>query len=162
MIPFPDNVKVSVIMYFSLRLPFEAFRAKRSANTLSKWLKSEWRNELKPKDVKFLFTSDVSTSPRPARVWCVTCMCLCCEVCMLYVLEYILLPTKDSKGKADIYLSMYVFIFGCQDCEVVIDTLYGLDGWASNPGGSEISRTVRTVLRPTLPSVEWVPGLSRG
>lgn len=80
---------------------------------------------------------------------------------MLCVLEYIFLLTKDSKGKVDIYLSMYVFIFGGQDCEVVIDTLYGLDGWASNPGGSEISRTDRTALRPTLPSVEWVPGLSR-
>jgi len=45
---------------------------------------------------------------------------------------------------------------------VGIETDYGLDGLGSNPGGDEIFRPSRPALRPTQPSVQWVPGLSRG
>jgi len=45
---------------------------------------------------------------------------------------------------------------------VGIATDYGLDGLGSNPGGDEIFRPSRPVLRPTQPPVKWVPGLSRG
>ena len=36
------------------------------------------------------------------------------------------------------------------------------DGPGSNPGGDEIVRPSRPVLRPTQPPVKWVPGLSEG
>jgi hypothetical protein len=46
---------------------------------------------------------------------------------------------------------------------VGIATDYGLDG----PGiescwGRDFSQTSRPAMRPTQPSVQWVPGLSRG
>jgi len=41
-------------------------------------------------------------------------------------------------------------------------TDYGLDCPGSNAGGDEIFRLSRPALRPTQPSVKWVPGLSRG
>jgi len=48
-------------------------------------------------------------------------------------------------------------------CSLVgIATDYGLDGLGSNPSGDEIFRPSIPVLRPTQPSVKWVPGLSRG
>ena len=43
-----------------------------------------------------------------------------------------------------------------------IATDYGLDGPGSNPGGDEIFRPSRPALGPIQPSVQWVPGLSRG
>jgi len=45
---------------------------------------------------------------------------------------------------------------------VGIATDYGLDGPGSNPGWDEIFRPSRPVLGLTQPSVQWVPGLSRG
>ena len=45
---------------------------------------------------------------------------------------------------------------------VGIATDYGLDGPESNPGGDEIYRPSRPALGPTQPSLQWVPGLSRG
>ena len=43
-----------------------------------------------------------------------------------------------------------------------IATDYRLDGPGSNPGGDEIFRPSRPVLRPTQPPVKWVQSLSRG
>jgi len=45
---------------------------------------------------------------------------------------------------------------------VGIATDYGLDGPGSNPGGEEIFRSSIPALGPTLPPVQWVPGLSWG
>jgi len=45
---------------------------------------------------------------------------------------------------------------------VGIATDCGLEGQGSNPGGDEIFGASRSVLRPTQPPVQWVPGLSRG
>jgi len=44
---------------------------------------------------------------------------------------------------------------------VGIATDYGLDGPGSNPGGDEIFLRSGPALRPTQPSVKWVPGLPR-
>jgi len=55
----------------------------------------------------------------------------------------------------------FFFYFDGRDSEVGIDTPYGPDGWASNPGRSEIFRALQKATRPALPSVQWVPGLSR-
>jgi len=44
---------------------------------------------------------------------------------------------------------------------VGIATDYGLEVAGSNPGGDEIFRPSRPILRPTQPPVKWVPGLSR-
>jgi len=45
---------------------------------------------------------------------------------------------------------------------VGIATYYGVDGPGSNPGEEEIFRPSRPALEPTQPSVQCVPGLSRG
>jgi hypothetical protein len=50
-----------------------------------------------------------------------------------------------------------------RDSVVGIATRYGLDG----PGiesrwGRDFSHTSRPALGPTLPPIQWVPGLSRG
>jgi len=45
---------------------------------------------------------------------------------------------------------------------VGIATDYGLDGPGSNLGGDGIFRPSTPALGPTQPSVQWVPGLSRG
>jgi len=44
---------------------------------------------------------------------------------------------------------------------VGIATDYGLDGPGSNPGGDENFLPSRRGLGPTMPSVQWIPGLSR-
>jgi hypothetical protein len=45
---------------------------------------------------------------------------------------------------------------------VGIATDYGLDGPGIEYRWEEIFRPARPTLRPTEPSVQWVPGLSRG
>jgi hypothetical protein len=45
---------------------------------------------------------------------------------------------------------------------VGIATDNGLDGPGSNPCVDEIFRPSRPALGPTQPTVQWVPGLSRG
>jgi len=45
---------------------------------------------------------------------------------------------------------------------VGIATDYGLDGPGSNPGGGQDFPSVQPALWPTQPTVQWVPGLSRG
>jgi hypothetical protein len=46
---------------------------------------------------------------------------------------------------------------------VGIATNYGLDGpGIESPWGRDFPHLSRPALRPTQPSVEWVPGLSRG
>ena len=46
---------------------------------------------------------------------------------------------------------------------VGIVTAYGLDGpGIESPCGRDFQHLSRPALRPTQPSVQWVPGLSRG
>ena len=68
--------------------------------------------------------------------------------------------TKVSQMKT-LNICIYINING-PGSSVSIATDYGLDGSGSNPGGDEIFRTSRLVLGPTQPSVQWIPGLSRG
>ena len=60
------------------------------------------------------------------------------------------------------YCYYYYFYYCGPGSSVGIATDYGLDGPGSNPGGDEIFRSSRPVLRPTQPPVKWVPVLSRG
>jgi len=62
-----------------------------------------------------------------------------------------------------LYIYIYIYIYCCgSGSSVGIATDYGLDGPGSNPGGDEIFRPSRPALGSTQPSVQWVPGLSRG
>ena len=49
-----------------------------------------------------------------------------------------------------------------QSSSVGIGTDYGLDGPGIESRWEEIFRPARPTLGPTEPSVQWVPGLSRG
>jgi len=57
---------------------------------------------------------------------------------------------------------LVLHFFGGSGSSIGIATDYGLDGPGSNPGGDEIFRPSRTVLGPTQPPVQCVPGHSRG
>jgi len=59
------------------------------------------------------------------------------------------------------FFSLYYTLCG-PGSSVGIATDYGLDGLGSNPGGDEILRPSKPALGPTQPTVQWVPGLSRG
>jgi len=56
---------------------------------------------------------------------------------------------------------MFMFIYNIKCVGRVAQSVYGLDGPGSNPGGDEIFRPSRPALRPTQSPLKWVPGLSR-
>ena len=59
------------------------------------------------------------------------------------------------------FVELYSYICGlCRS--VRIETVYGLEGPGSNPGGDQIFRPSTPALGPTQPSVIWVPCLSWG
>ena len=81
----------------------------------------------------------------------------------------VLRHTKERRRAVkDVHLvcvSIFRELIGCisgPGSSVGIATDYGLDGPGLNPGGDEIFRPSRPVLRPTQPPVQWVPGLSLG
>jgi hypothetical protein len=52
---------------------------------------------------------------------------------------------------------------GGRDSIVGIVTPFGLQNWGSNPGGGPaLPHSTRPAIGPTQPSVQSVPGLSRG
>ena len=69
---------------------------------------------------------------------------------------------RGSGGKVTHFLNLHSTCRCGPGSSVGIATDYGLDGPGSNPGGDEIFRPSRPVLRPTQPPVKWVQDLSRG
>jgi len=59
------------------------------------------------------------------------------------------------------FVELYSYIGGLGR-SVGIETVYGLEGPGSNPGGDEIFRTSRPAVGNTHPPVKWLPCLSRG
>ena len=69
---------------------------------------------------------------------------------------------SSNKRQIDALSLNFILVNSGPGSSVGIATDYGLDGPGSNPGGDEIFRPSRSILGPTQPPVQWVPGLLRG
>jgi len=70
---------------------------------------------------------------------------------------------KQLKELKDILLLLCILVLVGRDSSVGIANRYGMDGQRiKSRWGREFPPLSRPALEPTLPPIQWVPGLSRG
>jgi hypothetical protein len=86
-----------------------------------------------------------------------------CDMENVHFLRCVLCDDESNTLYLNFINSCFRYITAGHHSSVGIATCYGLDVLGSNPGvGRDFLHPYRTVLGPTQPPIQWVPGLSWG